>query len=340
VTEESVGISYGACPLAYESLHLADEEQQKGQGELVFMKFYTMLLLIISVAVCSAGEALNATLYKLVAIQDIKDHPTDAEYLQVSSQALQMWSAASPEEKDAVAHRMALIHFERATRLAASGNFKAAASELSEEATIQKVIGGRIEFATKSPDTFFRNLIELQAQVTAETGSDPLAGQVGYYFGKDGNGFTAARLELYDDIAGITVPELGADDALALVHRVSRQGGRFVASAPKWFVLPKGRLPDVLKQAKREVGFDSTGKMTVQTLQAGGGTKSTRTKLDSAPASSQLPPLVQSPTPTKAHDVKLPILSEESSSSTPWSIIVVMIVVAIGLLWLLLKKRK
>jgi hypothetical protein len=304
------------------------------------MKFFTALLLIISATVCTAGEALNATLHKLAAIQDIKDHPTDTEYLQVSSQALQMWSAASPEEKDAVAHRMALIHFERATRLAASGNFKAAASELSEEATMQKVFGGRIEFATKSPDAFFRDLIELQAQVTAETGSDPLADKVGYSFQKEGDGFTAARLELGDDVAGITVPEIESEEALALVHRISRQGGRFVASAPKWFVVPKGRLPDVLKQAKREVGFDSTGKMTVQTLQAGSGTKSTTTNLDSPTATSQLPPVVRPPTPTKAHEVKPPILSEKPTSSTPWSIVAVLVVVAFGLLWLLLKKRK
>ena len=304
------------------------------------MKFFTALLLIISATVCTAGEALNATLHKLAAIQDIKDHPTDTEYLQVSSQALQMWSAASPEEKDAVAHRMALIHFERATRLAASGNFKAAASELSEEATMQKVFGGRIEFATKSPDAFFRDLIELQAQVTAETGSDPLADKVGYSFQKEGDGFTAARLELGDDVAGITVPEIESEEALALVHRISRQGGRFVASAPKWFVVPKGRLPDVLKQAKREVGFDSTGKMTVQTLQAGSGTKLTTTNLDSPTATSQLPPVVRPPTPTKAHEVKPPILSEKPTSSTPWSIVAVLVVVAFGLLWLLLKKRK
>ncbi len=304
------------------------------------MKFFTALLLIISATVCTAGEALNATLHKLAAIQDIKDHPTDTEYLQVSSQALQMWSAASPEEKDAVAHRMALIHFERATRLAASGNFKAAASELSEEATMQKVFGGRIEFATKSPDAFFRDLIELQAQVTAETGSDPLADKVGYSFQKEGDGFTAARLELGDDVAGITVPEIESEEALALVHRISRQGGRFVASAPKWFVVPKGRLPDVLKQAKREVGFDSTGKMTVQTLQAGSGTKSTTTNLDSPTATSQPLPVVRPPTPTKAHEVKPPILSEKPTSSTPWSIVAVLVVVAFGLLWLLLKKRK
>lgn len=304
------------------------------------MKIFTALLLIVSATVCTAGETLNDTLHKLAAIQDIKDQPTDAEYLQVSSQALQMWNAARPEEKDAVVHRMALIHFERSKRMAASGNFKAAATELSEEATMQKVFGGRIEFSTKSPDAFFRDLIELQALVTAETGSDPLADKVGYSFQKEGDGFTAARLELGDDVAGITVTEIKGEEALALVHRISKQGGRFVASAPKWFVVPKGRLPDVLKQAKREVGFDSTGKMTVQTLQAASGTELTTTNLDSATASSQLPPVVQPPTPTNAHDVKPPILSEEPTSSTPWSIIVVLIVVAIGLLCLLLKARK
>ncbi|MCB1212627.1 MAG: hypothetical protein KDK97_25100, partial [Verrucomicrobiales bacterium] len=35
----------------------------------------------------------------------------------------------------------------------------------------------------------------------------------------------------------------------------------------------------------------------------------------------------------------VPSPSEEPTSSTPWSIIVVLIVAAIGLLWLLLKRR-
>jgi hypothetical protein len=48
------------------------------------------------------------------------------------------------------------------------------------------------------------------------------------------------------------------------------------------------------------------------------------------------------PTPKKAPEAKpsLTTPSEEPASSTPWSIIVVLIVAAIGLLWLLLKKRK
>jgi hypothetical protein len=68
-----------------------------------------------------------------------------------------------------------------------------------------------------------------------------------------------------------------------------------------------------------------------------------------APAASSLPrvttlplPSVQPPTPTKSPEAKPSTSppSEEPASSTPWSIIAVLIVAAIGLLWLLVKKRK
>lgn len=51
---------------------------------------------------------------------------------------------------------------------------------------------------------------------------------------------------------------------------------------------------------------------------------------------------VQPPTPKKAPEAKPTTLtpSEEPPTSTPWSIIVVLIVAATGLLWLLVKKRK
>ena len=50
---------------------------------------------------------------------------------------------------------------------------------------------------------------------------------------------------------------------------------------------------------------------------------------------------VQPPTPQKAPETKLILPpSEEPQSSTPWSIIDVLIVAATGLLWLLVKKRE
>jgi hypothetical protein len=51
---------------------------------------------------------------------------------------------------------------------------------------------------------------------------------------------------------------------------------------------------------------------------------------------------INEPAPKKTLKAKptAPPLAEEPASSTPWSIIVVLIVAATGLLWLLLKKRK
>jgi hypothetical protein len=51
-------------------------------------------------------------------------------------------------------------------------------------------------------------------------------------------------------------------------------------------------------------------------------------------------PKVQPPAPKKAPEAKPSTPSEESTSSTPWSVVAVLIVAAMGLLWLLLKGRK
>jgi len=253
----------------------------------------------------------------------------------LSGQKVSGGEVQTPGNRANVAFRMALIHFERARQFATSGNFKAAADELKAEAVVQKEFGGRLEFATKSPDHFFRELVELQALVTAETGSDPLAGQVGYYFGKDGNGFTAARLELSDDVMGITVPNIGDSEALALVYRLNRHGDKFVAITPKWLVVPKGELPEVLKQATREVGFDTDGRMTVRSLNA--PTQSLGTDSSASPQdTSQVPALeLKKPTGQKAAP-STPV--EESFSVQSWMWAAVSVVI-LGLLWVLIKKR-
>ena len=57
------------------------------------------------------------------------------------------------------------------------------------------------------------------------------------------------------------------------------------------------------------------------------------------PTTSTLPVVKPSPTP-KPPEAKPKAVNEEPTTSTPWSIIVVLIVAATGLLWLLVKKRK
>lgn len=71
--------------------------------------------------------------------------------------------------------------------------------------------------------------------------------------------------------------------------------------------------------------------------------KTSATAPDPQETSSTTPSVVMQPTaPGKPIDQKpdLSTPSEEPSSSTPWSIIVVVVVAAVGLLWLLLKGRK
>jgi hypothetical protein len=63
--------------------------------------------------------------------------------------------------------------------------------------------------------------------------------------------------------------------------------------------------------------------------------------LPSIPSSTVIPPpSVQQTAPKKAPEAMPSRASEQSTSSTPWSIIVVLIMAVSGLLWLLLKKRK
>lgn len=60
----------------------------------------------------------------------------------------------------------------------------------------------------------------------------------------------------------------------------------------------------------------------------------------SPPTKGHLSPLVQPTAPENAPEVNSSVTKEEPISSTPWNIIVVLILAVTGLLWLLLKKRK
>ncbi len=67
--------------------------------------------------------------------------------------------------------------------------------------------------------------------------------------------------------------------------------------------------------------------------------KSAAVGAPSTSTSTSLPSEKPSPTP-KEQEAKSPTPSEAPTSSTPWSLVAVFIVAAIGLLWLLLKNRK
>lgn len=306
-----------------------------------------MRILILVISLLGAANARAQEQDFLLALKNYKETfqksaPTD-QHLKASDSLLEKWSQLDEVNKVRWAEKVTLVHFRKAQIYANRENFGLAAQELIEEIKIQSNFGGRIEHSTKKSDAFFEELVELQALVTDETGSDPLAGQVGYYFAKNENDFTAARLELGDDIAGITVPGIGNEEAIALVHQINQQGGKFVVSATRWIVVPMGSLPDVLKQATRQVKFDSTGKMVVSFLP---------TQLEGLKGSISRKASIQSSEETnhkttqnkslgqKDIEVTAATVSKETASSTQWSLVAVSIMVAIGLLWWMLRKRK
>lgn len=230
------------------------------------MKSIIIALFHIGLMLARAEDA--EFLHALNAYRDVSITAESPDnYLNMSDDLIDKWSKLEEADKVRWAEKIALVHFRKAQVFANSKMYEKAAQELLNELDLQAVFGGKLEYATKTSDSFFVDLVELQAQVTAETGNDPLASKVDYYFKKDGDGFVAARLELGDDIAGITVPNLGRDEALAVVHRLIRKDGKFVVSATKWLVAPNDELPDMMNEATREVTFDTNGMMVVRRVE-------------------------------------------------------------------------
>lgn len=306
------------------------------------MKYFITLWLLTSFFLYGEDKpnALIETIQRLSSLQDLTDRDNDTEYMEVSGEALHAWDKASDEEKNRFSSKMFLVHYRRAQIMAASGNFKTAADELAEEAQMQKIYDGRLEFATKSPDVFFRGLAELQALLTAENGTDPLESLVGYSFEKVEDCFIASRLELYDEIAGIPVPGIGTDEAIALVYRVDQRGDKYVVSATRWLIVPTGELPDVLDLATREIIFDTTGKMVVGQFKP--KRRSIRPDRKPKVAEGSFNPSSNAQTPVPQASEKKPSKTKTVSKSTSllsWTFIIIIVSLIGGILWLLLKIR-
>lgn len=219
--------------------------------------------------VCLLGSALAMADEEdfLQALRSYKDGvkpdaPADLK-LVLADGVLKEWATLDETNRTRWSDKVFVVHFLKAEVLASVGKNKEAAQELVAEWKLQSGFDGRLEYSTKSPDMFFESLVELQAQITAETGVDPLAGTVDYLFEKDGKGFMGARIELSDEANQITVP-LAEGEKLAVVHRITKNNGNFEVSSTKWLVVPEGKIRDVLKKARREITFDANGKMVIQ----------------------------------------------------------------------------
>jgi len=235
-----------------------------------------MRLQLLVPALCFLGAAFSFAgedefRNALKAYEHVWKAETPAEEkLRLVDDLLKEWEKLDDERRGSWENRFETVHFRKAEILASMGKFKESAQELVTES--KENPRGQLEYSTRNPDAFFHRLVELQACLTAETGADPLANAVDYVFEKEGDGFMAARFELYPEVHQIEVPMVEGEKLLK-VHHLRREDGKFQITSTDWLVVPEGKIREVMKKPLREVTFDDNGKMEVQKVKGKAGGK-------------------------------------------------------------------
>lgn len=129
------------------------------------------------------------------------------------------------------------------------------------------------------------------------------------------------------------------------LNRNDNEGGSDIQEAVKHFGLIVARgLKESALADQRLKGIDLNGSETSSSVrpmpQERAGNLASSATSSEAPKASPSPPLVSPTEPIAEKPKEISSHREEHTSSTPWRIIVVLIVAVVGLLWLLLKKRK
>lgn len=161
-----------------------------------------------------------------------------------------------------------------------------------------------------------------------------------YLFEPDAQGryAVADRAQVIADRARFTVSarKNGAESYLVLGGIKKVIGYKPTSGYPDVTVSPLGQIELRVGAGKIEQPLAAIERVTAPQQDKGSSTTPSKAAATTPSPSVSLPP-----TKIKASEAaKLAPLAEEPTSSTPWSIIVILIVVATGLLWLLVKNRK
>ena len=198
-----------------------------------------------------------------------------------------------------------------------------------------------VAFSQGRTDNTFRSRASVHARLFAETGANPLLGiDVGYDIWQQGNGYAALQeggvweqaSTLFGDDPGLFLPS-ETEGKMAILDSKGMIIQELSVAITKGSGSPKSRLAAIFKHVSAQP--ESEGRLVKQEPGAFFAEQPSTTTTPTSPT--PLPPTRQ----VKTSEVKpAPPPNEEPTSSTPWSIIVVLIVAATGLLWLLVRKRK
>jgi hypothetical protein len=202
----------------------------------------------------------------------------------------------------------------------------------------------RVPFSQGRTDNTFRNRASVHGRLFAQTGKDPLQGsEIGYELWKHGNGYVALQeggvweqaASLFGDDPSLLLASEG-EGKMALLDSNGRIVQELSVAIAKGSGPPKSRLTAILKHESAQP--ESAGRFLRQNPETffAAQADTTSTAKSASPVSLPSPKTGSQDTPANP---KSATPSEEPTSSTPWSIIVVLIVAVLGLLWLVLKRR-
>lgn len=174
------------------------------------MKIATFIsVALIFVAAANASQQIESFQGAIRQLNEVEPS-SEEDYLRISEEAINAWNSLDSESQNALASDFYLVHYHRAKIFQKRGRTSDAVAELIAEGRLQQSTEGRLEFSTKLPDVFFRDLVVLQAELTEASSANPLSTLVNYSFQPIGTDYRASRIELFNDIHGISV-ELDQD---------------------------------------------------------------------------------------------------------------------------------
>lgn len=269
-----------------------------------------------------------------VAYADWERTPSVASFRKLQD----AWRTASQFERDHAAYYFALAAVTTAAQ-APKDDAVLLLREVSKVASEYPIVISRGKSARR-----FQDVASVHAKVWGAANADPFEGvSVGYEMTQNGDGFVALQdsAEIEPTIALGAEAVLEENERLGMLLSLDSTGS-VVEVLPVAIADGTGSLRSRLKTILKHEPAGPNGparfvkqEPAVFFLEH----PNTTTAPTLAPPSSTPQ---QSTRQVKATEAKptTPTPSEEQTSSTPWSIIVVLIVAATGLLWLLVKKRK
>jgi len=239
----------------------------------------------------SSGFRLAANIWEIESSKGEDPQKAQAAF----NKMLAAWVDLPQNQKYANWSRIALCYVGQAEIKLKAKNAYAAADALRSAALISHQFKGRLEYATKSPNTFFDRLARMQTEIASITGSDPLAGMVKYLFQKKGNQYIVARQEPDPEVNGVTIDGILESESLVQALYFNAQEGKVTSEQTRWFIGPKGNVAETLKHATREVLQDQYGRFKPKPIGSPILSNSVQTKkIEPSPQSAPAPAL---PTP-------------------------------------------